>query len=381
MRFNDLFGSASAELATIILTLVLPTTVGAASFTPVPSPNLDLSQLGRVALTGDFDSIALYTYEGQNENGFSTNGSQSLLAQLPNGAFSTLASSDAYIVTMCPFIRKNGDLAGVVLGGNFTSMSGTKAQGVALWDPTTSSITPLPGLSGSVNALYCDQDTDSVFVGGDFMGANSTNALVWIGSGSWSNMPFAGFNGPVNSITKAPDGNIIFGGSFSGLGNTTTPTVKDQQVINLSTANISAVATTTTAGFSDPQNILCKTEGQDGAGNTWLLEDQSPGSWRADMSFGFEPTKLRLWNTQQDGRGTKTFRFTAYPLGGILKMWFIDSSGQNATCDQTCPLAANNSAQDFHFINVLGMNSFQVDISAWYGNGAGLDGIELFQDG
>jgi hypothetical protein len=36
--------------------------------------------------------------------------------------------------------------------------------------------------------------------------------------------------------------------------------------------------------------------------------------------------------------------------------------------------------QDFHFVNVIGMNGFQIDISAWYGSGGGLDGIELFEN-
>lgn len=356
----------------------------AASFTPVPPPGLNLGDLGRVALAGDFDAISLYTYQEQNENPVTTNGSQSLLSQMSNGGFATLVSADASIVAMCPFVLKDGTLAGVVIGGNFTSLGGIEAQGIALFDPSAGKITPLPGLTGQVAAVLCDQNTSTVYVGGDFKGGNSTNAIAWVGTAGWTNLPFAGFNGPVRTIAKAPDGNVLFGGSFTGLVNTTTPTVLDQQVINLSTAKLSTRASTAANGFSDPKNVICKSDGQDGAGNTWLLQDDTPGFWRADMSFGYEPTKLRVWNTHQDGRGTRTFRFTAFPINGILNMTYTDpTTNQVIACDARCPLSNDPSVkyQDFKFVNVIGMNGFQIDISDWYGNGGGLDGIELFQDG
>ncbi len=388
MRFSSLLGPTSADFATIVQLwpiftyLVLPTQ--AINFDPVPLPNLDLSQLGRVALAGDFDSISLYTYQNQNQNAFSTNGSQSLLSQMPNGAFGSLATADASIQTMCPFVMRDGTLAGVVVGGNFTSLGGMEAQGVAMFDPNSDKITPLPGLSGQVSTLLCDQSTNTVYVGGDFRGANSSNAIAWVGMAGWANLPFAGFNGPVTSIAKAPNGNIIFGGSFGGLGNATTPNRKDQQVINLSSARITAGPSTSTAGFSDPSNIICKTSGRDGAGNTWLLADDRPGFWRTEMGFGYEPTKLRVWNTHQDGRGTKTFRFTATPLDGIMNFTFTDpATGRLASCDARCPLSDNSTEEyrDFFFVNRVGMNGFQIDISDWYGKGGGLNGVQLFQDG
>lgn len=387
MRFSSLLGPTVAESTLIpqlwLIATLLPFARGV-NFDSVPAPNLDLSQLGRVALAGDFDAISLYTSRYQNENGFSTNGSQSLLSQTPTGAFANLAAADAYIQTMCLFVMKDGTSAGVVVGGNFTSLGGIEAQGVAIFDPNSTKITPLPGLSGQVSALLCDQDTNTVYVGGDFKGANSTNALAWIGMTGWSNLPFAGFNGPVTSIARAPDGNIIFGGSFDGLGNIVTLSRKDQQIINLSSANVTAGSTTLTAGFSDPSNIVCKTNGKDGPGNTWLLADDQPGFWRADMGFGYEPTKLRIWNTHQDGRGTKTFRFTAIPIEGIMNFTYTDpATGQLANCDARCPLSNNATEQyrDFHFVNVIGMSGFRIDISDWYGSGGGLDGVELFQDG
>jgi hypothetical protein len=362
------FGATLASLLSL---------ASARNFTSAPSPNLDLSQLGRVALAGDFDSISLYTYQGQTQNANFGNGSQYLFSTYPDGSYQSLATADALITAMCPFIS-NGVMQGVVVGGNFTSLGGVPAQGIALWNPENDKITPLPGLSGSVSAIYCDDASSTVYIGGTFSGGNSTNAIAW--TSGWTNLPFAGFNGPVTSISKNSNGSIIFGGSFDGLGNTTTPTNKDAQVINLSAGNITSGASTATSGFSDPQNIICKTGG-DSAGNTWLLEDNTPGFWEGSYAFGFNPTKLRLYNTNMDGRGTKTWRLTAFPINGIMNFTYIDESGRTAYCDALCPLPQGNTAhQDFHFVNVVGMNRIRLDISAWYGAGGGLSGVELFQD-
>ncbi|KAM4054974.1 cortical protein marker for cell polarity domain-containing protein [Hirsutella rhossiliensis] len=352
-------------------------------FRPAPPANLDLSNLGSIAIAGDFNGISLYEFEGQTSRPLSTNGSQSLFARLPNGALAPVAATDASIRTMCTFKRKNGDFGGVVIGGNFTSLNGTESTGIALFNPNTTEVTPLGGLEGEVRAVYCDQERDTVYVGGQFKGADSTNAIAWSGEKkNWINLPFAGFNGPVEAITRAPNGHIIFGGNFTGLGNTSTPSRPDEQTINLSTANISATNTASTDGFSDPKSLACSS-GSDGSGQTWLLQDKTPGTWGASFGFGFEPTKLRLWNTRQDGRGTKTFRFLAFPINGIMNLTYVDpATGENATCTSECPLSNDPKAeyQDFHFVNRVGMNSFQIAISDWYGNGGGLAGIRLFQD-
>ena len=365
--------------------ILIPPTQGV-SYTPVPPPDLDLSSLGRVALTGDFDSISLYTYQQQSENAFTTNGTQSLITQLPNGDFATTAAADGYIKALCPFVMSSGKLAGVIVGGNFTELGGIPAQGVAMYDATTGDITPLDGLNGTVNAILCDQDTNTVYIGGQFSGADSTNAIAWVGMSGWANLPFEGFNGPVNSIIKESNGNVIFGGSFTGLGNSTTvmPEQLDQQVINIASANITSSSNSSTPGFNNPVNIICKTNGEDGSGNTWLLEDNSKGWWRADMNFGYEPSLLRIWNTHQDGRGTQTFSFTAIPIDGIMNFTYTDpDTGVEGHCDALCPLSSQTSVpyQDFRFINTVGMSAFRIDITAWYGQGGGLDGIELFQNG
>lgn len=348
----------------------------------VPSPNLDLSSLGQVTLAGNFDAIQVYS--GQEGQGGSSNGSESVLSQLSSGAFGVLASTDASIEAMCPLVLQDGSLSGLVVGGNFTSIGGVAARSAAMLNVSTLEVEALSGIQGTVSALYCDNSSGTVYVGGAFEAGNSSNAIAWK-SGGWSSLPFAGFDAPVDSITKAPNGHIVFGGSFTGLGNvssTNSLNSEQIQVINLSTANVTSQGNTTQAGLGNPMNVVCPSNSST-ANTTFLLADNTPGSWRADFGFGFQPTKLRLWNSNVDGRGTKTWRFTAHPINGIMNFTYTDpATGNIAHCDATCPLAQNGSEpfQDFEFVNLVGMNSFTIDISDWYGNGGGLAGVEIFQN-
>ncbi|GAP86062.2 putative cellular morphogenesis protein [Rosellinia necatrix] len=345
-------------------------------FNPIPSPNFDISELGQVGIAGDFNGISLYEFEGQTEQPFSSNGSEQLMTRLPNGVFTNLLNADASIKDMCVFQER------VILGGNFTSVDGKQSVGLASFNPTTSEIVPLPGLSGQVSSLLCDDNAGLVYVGGSFRAEDSFNAITWSESSNWTSLPFAGFNGPVNSIVMASTGHIIFGGSFTGLGNTSTPSISDAQTINLNSATISTYQGAT-AGLNDPMNVICNAGGADGERKSWLLQDGVPGNWAADFGFGFQPTKLRLRNTHLDGRGTRTWMFTARPNNGIMNFTYIDpETGKNMSCTNRCPLSNDSSVefQDFHFVNRIGMNAFRIDISAWYGQGAGLDSIELYQD-
>jgi hypothetical protein len=377
--FAALLRTGAGKLALSLLVASSQTT--AYTFKQVPSPNLSLGDLGRIAFAGDFDSISLYQYEGQSQQYPGRNGA--LLSRYPNGVFATINVTDADIKAMCS-LEINGTER-VMFAGNFTGVDNLRTPGgIALLDPSNGAVEALEGLTGSVNTLYCDREGGQVYVGGSLDTANSSNALIW--KNGWQDLSFNGFNGPVNSITRAPNNNIIFGGDFNGLGGNATvaSTGNNTQIIPIASADISAQTSSGTTGFSDPENIACKSDfSTQGADSTWLLADRSPGSWKADFGFGFEPTSLRLYNTDFQGRGTKTFRFTALPDGGILNLTYTNpENGQPAFCDARCPLPeGNTTAQDFSFVNVVGMNAFRIDISDWYGAGAGLNGIQLFQDG
>ncbi|KAF3046494.1 hypothetical protein E8E12_010248 [Didymella heteroderae] len=373
--FASLLGSRAGKLA---LSLLFTSSTYALSFTPVPSPNLNLDQLGRVAFAGDFDSISIYQYEGQNQANTGRTGA--LLSRYPNGVFAPINETDADIKAMCTYQSNGQDR--IMFAGNFTSVGNLATPGgVALLDPNSGNVTAMEGLTGAVNTLYCDGD--QVYLGGFFTGINSSNAIIW--KNGWQELSFEGFNGAVNSITKASNNNIIFGGEFNGLGggNATVATENNTQIIPIANANISAQTSSGLPGFTEPSDIVCKGDfTAQGSGSTWLLSDRASGFWKAQFGFGFRPTKLRLFNTDFEGRGTKTFRFTALPDGGIMNLTYTDlSTGRTAYCDARCPLPeSNTTAQDFSFVNNIGMNAFQIDISDWYGNGAGLNGIQLFQD-
>lgn len=331
-------------------------------------------------LAGNFDSISLYNYVGQDEDGLSPNGSQSLYGRYPTGAFAQLSSSDGYIEAMCSFVAANGMLNGIVVGGNFTGFGNNPAPAAALFNPTDGSITALNGINGQISAVYCDNDASIVYVGGSFQGGNSTNAIAWVNG--WTNLPFAGFNGPVSAITKLPNGHIVFGGRFTEIGNLTTmvhglPT--QPQVINVGSANVSATGATANPKYENPSDIICSPPGQH-SNSEFLLAKDTPGSITADFGYGFIPTHLRLLNTQVANRGTKTWSYTFFPNGGIANFTYYDDNGDQRSCTNSCPLVQNSTYQDFYFVNRIMMNSFRLDISDWYGEGAGLGGIELFQN-
>lgn len=372
--FASLVASRAGKLA---LSLLFTSSTQALTFSPVPSPNLNLEQLGRVAFAGDFDSISIYQYEGQSQA--STGRTGALLSRYPNGVFAPINETDADIKAMCAYSFNGQDR--IMFAGNFTSVGDLATPGgVALLDPTSGNVTAMEGLTGAVNTLYCDGE--QVYLGGLFTGSNSSNAIVW--KNGWQDLSFEGFNGAVNSITKAPNNNIIFGGEFNGLGgNATVRAENNTQIVPIVNAKVSAQTSSGLPGFTEPADILCKGDfATQGSGSTWLLADRAPGFWKADFGFGFRPTKLRLFNTDYEGRGTKTFRYTALPDGGIMNLTYTDpSTGRPAYCDARCPLPeGNTSAQNFDFVNSIGMNAFKIDISDWYGNGAGLNGIQLFQD-
>ncbi|KAJ5653564.1 hypothetical protein N7490_000567 [Penicillium lividum] len=380
---SSLLGPAAAGLSTL---LTLLPTANALSFDAISLPDLDLSSLGRVSISGNFDGVSLYEYEGQSEVTL-TNGSSSILTPLPNGILTNLSTADAQIQAMCSFTKKDGTFAGIFVGGNFTTLGGVESPGAALFNPNSSTITALPGLNGSVSAVACDQSTNRVYVGGTFDHKNSSNAIAWSPDNGWTDLAFEGLNGPVKSILKVEkNGHIIFGGTFDGTGNSSSSSSSSSkygpQVLNLQNATITSDAQSSLSGYESPRNIICSTSGKAAKGKTWLLYDYSPGYWRAELGFTARPSKIRLYNTHLDGRGTKSFLFRSLPDDGIMNLTYTDTSGNKAYCDQLCPLSSNATEKyrDFTLVNSVGMTGLQIEVLDWYGEGAGLNGIEIFQE-
>lgn len=382
--FSSLLASPAGKLA-LSLFVAWPRLIpGASAFTfaPISDPQLNLDKLGRVAFVGDFDSISLAQFVNQTQD---PPAAGNIYSRFPNGVFARIQDADGDVKAMCAY-EKDGNVQGLVVGGNFTSVDGTSTPGgIAIINPNDGSVTAVQGLTGSVNALHCDPGRGQVYVGGSFTGSDSKNAIIW--NGNWTDMPFQGFNKPVHSIVAGLNDNVIFGGEFTGLGggNVTGAAENNTQPLPVGSANLTAQTSSGRPGFTDPKNIACKGENANtqGAGATWLLADNAPGFWRADFGFGFEPTKLQLFNTDFEGRGTKTFRYTALPDGGIMNFTFTNpATGRQEFCDARCPLPqGNTTAQDFFFVNKVGMNAFRIDISEFYGAGGGLNAVQVFATG
>lgn len=400
MRSSSRFRHAATTngFSTAGLSIIWPflwTVVNTLSFTSVSEPELDLSSLGQVTFVGNFDSASLYSYTLQSNTAAAAaaaggGGSQQAISvPLPNGVLTDFSTADSNILALCTLTDKHGRNPTIFAGGNFTSFGGVQSQGAALVDPNSGKVTALPGITGSVAAVLCDEETNSVYVGGDFSHAdsNSSNALVWSGNhgGGWVDLSFGGFDGPVSSILKVNGSDIIFGGSFGRVLNATPTHHTPPQFVNIQNATVSSDSSSPLPGFNDPRNVICQTSNQDGPGKTWLLSDNSPGFWRAEMAFGFRPVKIRIYNTHYEGRGTKSFLLRALPDNGIMNLTYTDASsgGRDSFCDSMCPLPQDprEPYREFRLVNRIGMAGFQLEILQWYGSGGGLNGVEIFDDG
>lgn len=370
----------SSSLMRNAVLLRLLTLLAEARATQITLPTLDLTSLGHVAIAGQFSGASLYQDTQQSEI-LSTTSSDGLYRRSADGIVTNVAQSNGEIYSVCSLNSSNSEM--LYIGGNFSHLGTVAATNIASYNPSTGNFSALSnGVLGTVNALYCDDTDDLVYIGGSFEISNSTNAVVWnVSQQRFSTVAFGGFDGTVNTI-QSNGSSILFGGRFDSVAAGNSSSTNEPQQINLQTAYITSQYSTTTTGLSNPNNIVCPS-GNDGPGSTWLLSDNQAGSWSAATNFTFRPSSFRIYNTHYEGRGTKEFRFIAEPINGILNLTYTDpTTGAQAYCDARCPLSNTGDSlyQEFKFVNVIEMNAFSIAISAWYGLGAGLDGLEIFTD-
>lgn len=352
---------------------------GMAAAAQVAAPAFDFSSLGHIDLVGSFSGASLYQDTRQRSE-LTTNSSGGLYQQVATGVYIPLGSTDGSITTSCTITNTTAPGQRIYLGGSFTRVAGLNATNIVAYDPATSTFSALgSGLPGQINALYCDSVQNRVYIGGQFDAVNSSNAVVWSPvTGAYTPLPFGGFNGQVNTIV-ADDASIFFGGQFDAGALGSSGSSNPAQLINLQSSYVTSVNPTQQGSYANPNNIICP-PGIDGPSSTWLAADNEFAAWQSRLNFTVRPTKLRLRNTAIDGRGTATFRYVFSPNNGIANMSFTDASGQRQFCDSQCALRQGTAWQEFTFVNVVEQYGFQIAISAWYGSGAGLSGIELYQD-
>ncbi len=115
-------------------------------------------------------------------------------------------------------IAPNGD---VIIGGNFTSVSGVPANKIARWNGTAWSALGDGLTNGYVDSLTVFPNGD-VVAGGTFTtaGGNQASKIARWNGATWSALG-AGFNNTVQALQVMPNGDLIAGGLFTTSGITT----------------------------------------------------------------------------------------------------------------------------------------------------------------
>jgi len=227
-----------SKLSRLLLSLpltLLEFVVAQSPLTPINLPSIDLSSFGQVGLGGDFEGISLYQFTGQTPSVPQQGQRDGVYIRLPNGALGLLGRAQGTISSLCSLD------SGLFVGGNFSSIQDVDASNIALWNFTSSKFEKLNDreILGSVSSLYCDRTANKVYVGGDFQSGGSNNAIIWNpNAGHWEDLPFGGFDGPINTIQSGDSETILFGGVFDALGNGTAGGLNDRQVVNLVTATV-----------------------------------------------------------------------------------------------------------------------------------------------
>lgn len=358
------------------------------------NPPAIVDNLGQMAVIGQYDAISLYTYEGQ-QNGIASPYFDSIIAQVDNNKFLNQGTSNGLVADWCQINEM------VYLTGNFTNIGSVDTQdGFAQLNASTGDISALShSLNGTIFTLYCNSSDNTIYAGGNFTYENSTGVAVYsVDSGSWSAPAFSGFSrgASVHTIVDFKD-NLIFGGSFSGLANSSLLDLNSTSSSSSSSSSSSHVSNTTllnsqrisfsastinTAGTADgynPENIVCPGSGD----SNWVMNSGPTGSWSAQWPFSFTPTKFRLYNLDEQENGIGLFRLLSFPSNGIMNLTYINETSNEAVyCDAWCqlPLSSDQKYVDFEFVNPISTSGLQVQILSTMGSRGGLSGIEVWQN-
>ena len=321
--------------------LPILSTAMASSSAPSDLPQVDFSKMGAVGLGGSFQGLDFWSSSSpfasssnsssSSRPPFSSNG-DTLFLQSSDGSYTPLGNTNAggTITTLCLANSTSGN-GTIYLGGSFSSLSGVPAANIASFSLSTNTFSALSsGLSGTVQALYCDNANSEVWAGGLF----SSHVAVWSTSSStWGTLPFSNLNGPVTTISASSNGSsLYFGGNFTtafasnSSANATYGNITSVPSVNSSVATVGhsgfltpltipyteysdpdyQISVTGSPGTSqslyrDPNVLLCPGEG------IWLAQDNSAGTINV-VGYNFLIAQgIRLVNGLIEGRGTKSF--------------------------------------------------------------------------
>ena len=312
----------------LIITIMALATAPAAIATPAPSslPQVDFSRMGNVGLGGSFSGLDWYdsNSSGAGSATYSTT-SDTVLVQTLTGIRPLGSVNDGGTISALCWANtsSNGTL---YVGGHFTTLGGVQSANIGLYDFASASFKSIsPGLSGGVEALYCDNAHSQVWVGGAFdsplSGSGPNVAVYSTASNSWQANPFSGLNGPVDSISPSPN-SIYFGGSFT-TSYTSNATSTNSSSIPYAPANVTTVGhsgyltpatlppmsaaagnLTVTAGpgsndsrYNDPRVMLCPGSG------SWLAQDGVVSNVDVLGCSAWEAAGVRITNALVEREG------------------------------------------------------------------------------
>lgn len=352
-------------------------------------PSLNFNQLGDVYLAGQFDGISPITYEGQQNMLLKPEDNlDDLVVQYSPDVFTTQTFADGIISSSCLL----GDNVTAVLSGNFTHIFNTSVNnGLAAVNLVNESVVPIGDIiSGSeVNSLYCNGS--HAYIGGSFSFKQASAVAIWYQSNNSLELPaFGGFvkDSTVSSIVPYGN-NVVFGGNFSGLvslessnstRNSSHLLKPGMQPVSFSLANATGFGSQSSDNGTNASSLLCPLSEGDG----WSAAlDSTTGYVNVTLAYMSQPTLIRLFNLA-DGSGTRTFRIVSEPAGSFMNLTYTDEQGNSKSCASECTLPEYNSSiryTDFAFVNIVPTTSFSIHLLDFYGDHAGLKGLQLFEEG
>lgn len=382
----------------------------------VDFPSIDFDGLGSVGVAGAFDGISIWTSQLANET-FNSNTS-SLVVRSAAGTLTKINDTNegGIINAIC---QRSATPNTVYVGGLFTQIAGVNASNIAAYNPTTQVWNGMNGgIDGVVNALYCDDAHNLLYVGGSFVRpvnvSNVTDTSRYLGAvatwnftdSQWLPAPFGGVNGSVQDISLGLNSSVLrFTGDFdvgfsstpvgapiSGTNSSASPLSIAWAPLPLGQAEFQGGPSNTSYMFDDPAQILCP-QGLDGANNTFLFANNSTGRLTMRTYRDLPVRAIRLGNTFFEGRGTDQFSVISIPDNTELELLYLDPPTQkNVTCTSNCPLFHDSTIpfQDFLITDnpannltngVKQMTGLQITINTWFGDGPGLHLLQLLSDG
>lgn len=392
----------------LILASLITTTHSKPTFQEVSSPQFDFSSSnnGQIALLGDFDASSIYSYVGEsNFTNQNTLENQLLYTSGNDNQFITLGQINGSIDQIIP-IRNDS----FILLGDFNSIGNQNVSSPAIFNIDSenfTSIDPNSDINGTINTAYYDSDDHIIYLGGDFE-FNSTHgaALYNLTSSHLNSTLFRGFgnNGTINSIVKI-DSNIIFGGQFTTLGipqllshsyNTSNTSVTTDQLVSLRYATFSS-----SDDSSDPEALVCPD-----TSNEWSVSGVTAATVNINLQYEVIPSKIRVYNSQDDDSQVSLFRLLTSPANGIMNLTYVDpSTGELTSCDAWCPLynssylesessrnegstavsfadssvGYSSTYQEFGFVNSIDVEALTFQALDSYGSNIALAGLQIYQ--